>query len=821
LSNAEAARRLKKYGENIVVRRRKIRPIAAFIKKFNSPLLLTLVFASVISLAVGEPANAAILLVTIFISAVLDFVNTYKSEKAVEKLIARVVTTATVMRSGARREIEIKYIVPGDAIFLSAGDIVPADGEVLESRDFFVNQSALTGESFPVEKEAATDNTGRSAAVFERGSLVFMGTSVVTGYATVSVLKTGMQTAFGSIASRLVKAEPETDFEKNIKGFSYFITQVTLFLVSFVFLINAFMGRGWLSSFIFSLAIAIGLTPELLPVIISVSLSHGSVNMAKKEVIVKNLSSIQNLGSMNILCTDKTGTITENRIVLVKYVDGDGTVSDEVLQHAYLNSNFHTGVQNPLDNAVRTYRPLDVTKFKKIDEIPFDFQRRRDSMVVADGKRRRLIAKGAPEEIFKICTHYQHQDVRHTFSPTVRAQTEAQFRKLSLDGFRVLAVAVKTVAATASVYSVADEIDMSFLGFVAFMDPPKDTATAAIHELADLGIEVKFLTGDNEVLTEKVCRDIKLPVRGVLTGTAVAKMNDAQLQRAVLDTTIFARIDPEQKERIILRLKAAGQAVGYLGDGINDAPALKAADVGITVNNAVDVAKETADIILLHKSLRVLKDGVVEGRRTFQNTMKYIMMGLSSNFGNMFSMMGASIFLPFFPMLPGQVLVNNFLYDTSQLSLPTDTVDNDEIRRPSTWSLPFIRKYMLTFGPVSSVFDFLTFAVLYWGFRVAESQFQTGWFIESIATQIFVIYVIRTKKIPFLQSRPSRLLLANTLLIVAVAWALPFTPLGGMLGFSPLPLAVVATLFIIVCACLALAEIVKRFFYRMIAGKVN
>ncbi|MFA6322778.1 MAG: magnesium-translocating P-type ATPase [Candidatus Buchananbacteria bacterium] len=816
LTSQEAAKRLKKFGENTVYQRQTFRPVIAFAKKFNNPLLMILILTSIVSLLVGEHTNTIILLIMIVTSAILEFVNTYKSQKAVEKLISKVVTTATVVRDGKKKEIPLKDIVPGDLIFLSAGDVVPADCQVLSSKDFFVNQSSLTGESFPAEKKAETSEPKKyqdSDFKPDHESLVFMGTSITTGYGTALVIRTGKSTGYGKIAERLEQQESNTDFEKNIRRFSYFIMQITFFMVLFVFLANAFMGRGWLNSFIFSIAIAIGLTPELLPVIISVSLSHGAVLMAKKDVIVKNLPSIQNFGSMNILCTDKTGTLTQNHIVLTKYVDGFGEVSDQVLLYAYLNSFYHTGIPNPLDDALKEFKKMAINNYQKIDEIPFDFERRRGSIVVQDNSQRILITKGAPEEIFKVCHQYLQQEKKVDFDAKIKKKVKENFARLSRDGFRVLGVAYKDVSQKVEQYEKTEEDKMIFLGFVAFLDPPKETAAKAVQELQNLGIEIKILTGDNELLTEKICREIGLVSAGLLTGSDIDKLSDIELQNLALKTTIFARIEPEQKERIILNLRQAGKVVGYLGDGINDAPALKAADIGISVNNAVDVAKETADIILLKKSLLVLKDGIIEGRKTFQNTMKYIMMGLSSNFGNMLSMMAASAFLPFLPMLPSQILFNNFLYDCSQLSLSTDDVDAEDIKKPTAWSIKFIRKYMFVFGPVSSIFDFLTFALMLFVLRANESQFQTAWFIESLATQALVIYVIRTKKIPFIQSWPGKIVFYNVLAVVALAWAVPFTPLGAILKFSPLPPLVLIIIFIMVIVYLLLVELVKIIFY--------
>jgi Mg2+-importing ATPase len=814
LSGKEAARRLKKFGANIVFQRKKFRPLVAFVRKLNSPFLLILIFASLVSFGIGERTNATILLLMVSVSAVLDFVNSYKSEKAVRELVSRVVTTATVVRDGKKVELEFKEIVPGDLVMLTAGDVIPADSEILESRDFFVNQSVLTGEAFPVEKIAETGEVGKKQSTPQKNNLVFLGTSVTTGYATARVLKTGRETEFGKIADRLVKTEPATEFEKNIRQFSLFIMQVTVVLVGLVFFINAFSGRGWLTSFIFAVAIAIGLTPELLPVIISVALSRGSIQMAKKEVIVKNLSSIQNFGSMNVLCTDKTGTITENRIVLVKYMDGFGNIDEEVLLSAYLNSYFYTGVKNPLDDAVNAYKHLDISEYKKIDEIPFDFERKKRSVVVERSGARTLIAKGAPEEVFKICDTYWQKGKISKLDAAARKKINDQFQNLSREGFRVLGVAQKEVGSAAEVYSKKEESQMIFYGFVAFFDPPKATAREAVRELKDLGVEVKILTGDNELLTEKICAEINVACMGIMVGDEIDQLTDAELQSAAIVTTIFARVTPEQKERIIINLRKAGKVVGYLGDGINDAPALKAGDIGISVANAVDVAKDTADIILLRKSLRVLRDGVIEGRKTFRNTLKYILMGLSSNFGNMFSMTAASAFLPFLPMLPTQILLNNFFYDISQLTLSADAVDRDDIKKPTVWSLGFIKKYMLIFGLVSSLFDFLTFGALLLVFRLPENQFQTGWFIESLATQVFVIYVIRTKKIPFLQSRPSKVLFLNTFLLVVLAWVIPFLAIGKFFHFAPLPFTVSAVIFGLTIVYLILVEFVKRIFYK-------
>ncbi|MEK7639861.1 MAG: magnesium-translocating P-type ATPase [Patescibacteria group bacterium] len=813
LTTAEANTRLLKFGPNSVSSKAKLRPIVAFVKKFNSPLLIILMGASVISFFTGNQTSAIILICMVFLSVILDFVNTFRSEKAVDALIARVITTATVIRDGKRQEVNLTTIVPGDLVFLSAGDVIPADCRVMDGNDFFVNQSVMTGESLPVEK-SHLQQSSKEEINAEASDIVLMGTSVVTGYATVEALRTGKQTEFGKIAERLTEADPETDFDRGIRKFSSFIMKLTIIMVVFVFAANTISGRGFLESFVFAIAIAVGLTPELLPVIMSVSLSRGAVRMAKTGVIVKHLPAIQNFGRMSVLCTDKTGTLTENRIVVVQFVDTYGKVTEDVLRYAYYNSAFHTGVPNPLDQAVRDFKKWDVGQLTKIDEVPFDFERRRESVVVDEGAKRLLITKGAPEAVYGICESYLHDGQLHPADDAFHTQAQAEFTRLSQEGFKVLAVCFRDVPKRLGTYEKNEEQGMTFLGYVAFMDPAKETVKETLDELELLGVEIKILTGDNELLTQKVCRDIQLVVKGTITGEQIRKLSTLEFRKVVSATTIFARITPEQKERIIRTLQDVGHVVGYLGDGINDAPALKAADVGVSVNNAVDVAKETADIILLKKSLRVLKAGIIEGRKTFRNTLKYILMGMSSNFGNMFSMMVASAFLPFLPMLPTQVLLNNFLYDTSQLSLSSDHVDESDVVKPTGWDMKFIRKYMLVFGPISSLFDFATFGLMFMLFRNSEHQFQTGWFMESIATQVFVIYIIRTKKIPFLQSSPSRLLLFNTLLIVTIAWLMPLLPFARFFNLQPLPLWVVGTLFSFVILYLLLVEVVKRWFFR-------
>jgi len=820
LSSREARRRLLEYGENVIFHKKRLRPIVAFVKKFNSPLLIMLIVTSLVSLFLGQTVSATVILAMVILSAVMDFVNTRKSEAVAESLVAQVASTVSVWRDGEKCEVPLVSLVPGDIIELSAGSVIPADCRVLSADDLFVNQSSLTGESFPVEKYADPDKGTALLSKNEELSLssdkaVFMGSSVVTGFATAVVLRTGERAEFGRLAEHLAKPDDETGFDRGIRNFSVFVMRLTLVMVTVVFFLNAFIKGDIFESFLFSVAIAVGLTPELLPVIMSVSLARGSLVMSKKKVIVKNLSAIQNFGGMNILCTDKTGTLTKDKITLVECVDVDGADSKEVLTQTYLSSVMHTARRSALDVAIEEHGKMDVSEYQKVDEIPFDFHRRRDSVVVDRGTERILICKGAPKNIFEACKTYRKNGTDADFSEEAIALAQKEYNKLSAEGYRVLAIAEKTIAQEERmVYHKEEENDLVFLGFAAFLDPPKKSVIPTLLELEGLHIEVKVLTGDSEILTERICKDIGLPVRGVLHGEQIAELSDSELTAKLAGTNVFARVSPEQKERIVVLLRKAGNVVGYLGDGINDAPVLKAADVGISVNNAVDVAKETADIILLDKSLEVLKDGVIEGRKTFQNTMKYIKMGFSSNFGNMFSMMGASAFLPFLPMLPAQILLNNFMYDMSQTTLSTDSTDEEDTIHPLRWDTHFFGRYIAVFGLVSSIFDFITFFVLYKVFSLGASGFQTGWFIESIATQVLIIYIIRTKRVPFWKSWPSIPVICSTIGIVALAWIIPFTPIGTILSFTALSPFMLVTIAGIVATYLIVGEIAKAMFYR-------
>ena len=659
----------------------------------------------------------------------------------------KIISQASVLRDDTRIELPITGLVPGDIIFLAAGDIVPADARLLEARDLYINQSALTGEPFPVVKSARPADPGTPLA--EAVNYVFLGTSVVSGTATALITRTGMSTEFGRVAKTLVERPPETEFERGLKQFSYLMSRFIFFLVIFVFFINALFRHGILESLLFSVALAVGMTPELLPMILSLNLSKGSIAMSEKGAIVKHPESIQNFGSMDVLCTDKTGTLTENEIALVRHLDTEGNDSENVLLYSFINSYFHTGLKSPLDDAVVRFRHIDIDDYRKIDEIPFDFIRKRLSIIVARKSGRILVSKGAPEEILRICSYVARNVTVEPLTNAIRDQITSIYNAQSADGFRTLAVCYRAVPDDQRLFTISDEKEMILVGLVTFIDPPKESAGDSVRRLARSGIELKILTGDNELVTKKICEQIGLEVKGVLTSAEIEHLDKETLSRVVEDVTIFSRMNPSQKNQVMTALKHNGHVVGFMGDGINDAPSIRQADVGISVENAVDIAKESADIILLKNDLRVLNDGVLEGRRTFGNTMKYILMGTSSNFGNMFSVAGASLFLRFLPMLPVQILLNNLLYDISESTIPTDNVDDSYISTPKKWDIEFIKKFIMVFGPISSVFDFITFFILLLIFKANAPLFQTAWFIESICTQTLVIFVIRTRVVPF------------------------------------------------------------------------
>jgi Mg2+-importing ATPase len=813
LTSQEAENRLKIYGRNELAKRKERTALVELLLRFKSPLVIILLLAGLISGLTGEIVNAAIIFTIVLISVVLDFYQEAKAEKASEMLKEKVATTATVLRDGVKREVKLSEIVPGDVVYLSAGDIVPADARILTAKDLFLNQSALTGESFPVEK-TATSLKAKEASLTEWNNYLFMGTSVVSGSATAVVAKTGSSSEYGKISKKLVAKMPETEFERGIRKFGYLIMQVTIFLVIFVFLINALYRRGVLESLLFAVALAVGITPELLPMIITVNLSRGALAMSKKGVIVKRLASIQNFGSMDVLCTDKTGTLTQNKITLVKHIDIAGNDDEKVLLFSFLNSLYETGLKSPLDDAILRYKNVDVKGYQKIDEVPFDFIRKRVSVIVENEGQQFLIAKGAPEEIITVCSKCELKSQIRDMTADLQKEIEQKFSELSSEGFRVLAVSYKKLGEKRQVCSVDDENEMVFLGFVAFIDPPKETAKESLQLLSKAGVEVKILTGDNEIVTRKTCEQLDFEIKSIVLGSEIPQMQDDALARVVEQANIFARVTPAQKDRIIHALKSNQHVIGYLGDGINDAPSLKTADVGISVDNAVDVAKESADIILLEKKLRVLHDGVLEGRKTFGNTMKYILMGTSSNFGNMFSVAGGSLFLPFLPMLPIQILLNNLLYDLSELSIPTDNVDPEYVGKPKKLDVSLIRRFMVFFGPISSIFDFLTFFVMLFVFNATEPLFQTAWFIESLCTQTLAVFVIRTRRRPFYKSKPSMLLLLSSLIIVSTALILPLTIIGDLFQFTEPPWAFFVFLAGLMVAYLLLVDFVKAWFYK-------
>jgi len=830
LTTEEVIRRSETYGPNEVGKKGKKPVFIEFLSHFKSPLVIILIIAAILSGILGEPVNAIIILSIVLVSVILDFSQEYRAERAAEKLRKRVATTATTFRNGIKQDIEVSELVPGDVIALSAGDIVPADAKVISAKDFFADQSALTGESFPSEKTAEALKDTSFSDMSRWNNYLFMGTSVTNGAATAVIVKTGSSTQYGEIVRKSVERKPETEFERGLRGFGFLIMRVTFVLVIFVFFINALFKRGVLDSMLFAVALAVGLTPELLPMILSINLSRGANAMSKKGVIVKRLTAIQNFGSMDVLCADKTGTLTENRVTVILHVDMEGRDSEKVFLYSLLNSRYQTGLRSPLDEAILKHEEVNTDHFQKIDEIPFDFIRKRLSVVVGEDQEAILITKGAPEEIFRVVSRYELDGKIYDLTSETRGKIERKHRDLSSQGFRVLSVSYRRVGEGRPTYSTADENNMVFLGFIAFMDPLKETAGESLELLRGAGVKLKILTGDNEIVTNKISQQLGFQVtrirHGIKTadlivephrivcGSEIEAMNDDALARIVERVDIFARVTPAQKNRIMNALKANRHVVGFIGDGINDTPSMKVADVSISVTNAVDIARESADIILLNNDLKLIRDGVVEGRKTFGNTLKYIMMAMSSNFGNMVSAAAASLFLPFLPMLPIQILLNNLLYDFAQLTLPTDNVDQEYVQRPQRLGTAFVRNFMVSFGPISSVFDFLTFFVMLFVFKANAPLFQTAWFIESLFTQTLVIFAIRTKKIPFYRSKPSKFLWLNITVILIFALGLPFTIVGTFFGFVALPPSFLLILAAFIITYLGLVEVVKIWFYR-------
>lgn len=811
LSSEAARAALDRAGPNRIRAEARVTPLGLFLNQFKSPIVLILIGATIISAFLQDWADAIIILLIVLGSALLSFYQEYNAHNAAEKLKAQIAFKADVVRDGQTISVPTADIVPGDVVLLSAGSLIPADGLVLEARDFFVNQAVLTGETFPVEKQPGV--VPADAGLAARTNVVFMGTNVRSGSARVLIVQTGAQTAFGQIAGRLALRPPETEFQHGVRRLGYLLTEVMLLLVLGIFFFNVLFHKPPLDSLLFSIALAVGLTPQLLPAIININLSKGAQQMAQHGVIVRRLESIENFGSMDILCTDKTGTLTQGVVHLDGALDVDGAPSAQVGLYAYLNASMQTGLANPLDEAIVAAAAADAARYAKVDEIPYDFVRKRLTVVVQDGATHRMITKGALDNVLAVCSRAQVGGEEPALDATMRAAIQQRYAAWSGQGYRVLGVAIKSVGAQAQPFAAADEADMAFAGFLLFFDPPKPGVQETIGALAKLGVRLKVITGDNKLVARHTGQTVGLGDAPVLTGGDLDNLRDEALWHAVEQTTIFAEVDPNQKERIILALKKRGHVVGYMGDGINDAPSLHTADVGISVANAVDVAKESADLVLLQQDLDVLREGIVRGRTTFANTLKYIFMAVSANFGNMFSMAGASLFLPFLPMLPKQILLINFLTDLPEMTIAGDRVDDVMVERPHRIDIRFIRRFMLVFGPLSSLFDYATFGVLLWLMKANQQSFQTGWFIESILSAGAVVFVLRTR-LPFLRSRPSRAMLAVTAAVMAVTLALPYSPLAGALGFTPLAPHYLLLIFGIVALYITAAELTKRWFYR-------
>jgi P-type Mg2+ transporter len=809
LTSEEARQRLGMYGPNLVRPRKRYNLITLLWAQFKSPIILILAFAAVLSFFLHEPSTATIVLVIIVASGLLGFWQEHGAMNAVEKLASLVQVKASVLRDGNPAELPIENIVPGDVVILRAGDMIPGDCFLFESQNLFADEAVLTGETYPAEKTAGLLQT--TVSLEKRRNSLFMGTHVVSGSARAVVVNTGLQTEFGKIARRLELRPPETDFEHGVRRFGYLLLEITLLLVIAIFAINVYLARPILDSLLFSLALAVGLTPQLLPAIIGVNLAQGAKRMAQHKVIVKRLASIENFGSMNVLCSDKTGTLTEGKVKLRSAEDVEGHESEKVLLYAYLNSTYETGYINPIDEAVRAYREFDISAYKKLGEIPYDFVRKRISVLVSAGDTHHVLTKGALPDVLAVCSSAEMADNTVVDLISVRQKVQKRFEELSREGFRTLGMAYRRIKADS--ITREDEAEMVFLGFLVFFDPPKAGIVETLDRLKKLGISPKIITGDNQLVAESVARQVGLATKVILTGRGLHQMSDEALLQQVNSVDVFAEVEPNHKERIILALMKTGNVVGYLGDGINDASALHAADIGITVDSAVDVAKEAADIVLLDKDLNVLVQGVEQGRKTFANTLKYVFMATSANFGNMFSMAGASIFLTFLPLLPKQILLTNLMTDLPEMTIATDSVDKELISQPRRWNMKFIRNFMITFGILSSLFDYLTFAILVFVLHARADLFRTGWFVESVVSASLVVLVIRSRKL-FFKSKPSRYLLMTTLMIAALAIGVPFTPLGTLFGFVEPPLSFILLMLLIVALYILGAELVKRAFYR-------
>jgi P-type Mg2+ transporter len=812
LASDEAARRLLHFGPNDAATTKPPPAWTRLFGRFRNPLVIILLLASAVSAASGDTASFVIIFCVITLSVTMDFTQELRAEKAVEALRKKVALRSRVLRDGKEIVLPVAQLVPGDVVRLIAGDLVPADGRLIAARDFFVNQALLTGESYPVAKRAA-DLTESASELTAATNAAFAGTSVISGTAMLLVCRTGDAAMLGKIAGALAAKPPPRAFEVGVRQFGELLLRITFLLVLFVLAESIAFGRPWLESVLFALALAVGLTPELLPMILTVTLARGAVQLARRQVIVKRLAAIHNLGAIDVLCTDKTGTLTEARIRLVRHVGPDGAESERVFRLAYLNSCFESGLRSPLDDAILEHGQFDTGSYRKLDEVPFDFERRRISVLVENAGERRLIVKGAPEDILSLSTNVEAEDATaRPMTPATRAKLLGHFRELSAEGFRALAIASRVVASDHDNAAASDEADLTFAGFAVFLDPPKVSAADAVRALARSGIALKILTGDNEQVTRHVCGELDIPVAGIVTGDQLAAMSDEALLGNIRRSNLFCRITPQQKLRVLQALKRSGLVVGFLGDGINDAPALHAADVGVSVDSAADVAKSAAEIVLLDKDLTVLHDGVVGGRRTVINVDKYILMASSANFGNILSMALAGLFLPFLPLLPIQVLLTNLIYDVAQTGLPFDHVDEEAIARPVHWNIRLIERFMLVMGPVSTVFDLITFVVLLFVLQVDVLQFRTGWFIESLITQLLMIFAVRTRRHLF-GSRPHALVAALALGASALTVALPFLPIGAWFEFVVPVTPYFGFLFLAVLGFLFLVEAVKRAFY--------
>lgn len=835
LSSEEAEKRLDEYGPNELAHARQPDFLADILHRCKSPLVVQLLVISAVSGAIGEVKSAIIVSIMIVLSVGLSFILDRRSTRAVDALGKRVQSRTIAIRDGRESEIRISEVVPGDIVMLQAGSIIPADLRLISAKDFFVNQSALTGESMPVEKSSITgaDKDGGQSA-WELPNACYLGSSVNSGSARGLVISTGTDTLFGSISASLAEKPEESSFDKGTSSFTWLMIRFMLVMTAAVFLIVGMSRGNWVEALLFGLSIAVGLTPEMLPMIVTVNLAKGALSMAARKVIIKRLPSIQNFGAIDILCTDKTGTLTLDKVVLEKYVDVTGHTSEDVLTYAYLNSYYQTGLRNLLDRAILDHTDLDVAECRIVDELPFDFQRRRMSVIVDYEGDHVLICKGAVEEIYDCCSHYQNGEEIFPLFAMIRDNLFEEVERHNRDGFRVLAIAYREFEREKKSFSVEDESRMILLGFVAFFDPPKPEASEALSLLNRAGVNVKVLTGDNGLVTERVCANVGIPVGRIVSGSDLSGMSVEEFSNVVEKENIFVKLSPAQKEQIVRRLRDSGHVVGFLGDGINDAPALKAADVGISVDSGVDVAKETADIVLLEKSLLVLEEGIMEGRRVFANIVKYIRMGASSNFGNMFSVVGASYLLPFLPMQPVQILANNLLYDFSQTGIPTDRVDPELVEKPLKWNIENIKKFMFFIGPISSIFDYATFALMWFVFAcnaynlpgaTAANQeslarlFQTGWFVESLLTQTLIVHIIRTRRVPFFGSSSSLPMTMTTLGIMGIGAWLPYSPFAGALNLVPLPPVFWLWIAGFLLAYSVITHFVKSWFFNKYGGE--